>query len=241
MENRDKLNIGDAAKMLGVSIDTLRRRDASGELRALRSAGGHRYYDRETLERYMRNMYAMALLWAESAVAPDLPSEDYCETQDRFWARQNVLAILLDKDSATHDLAPLLASIVGEIGNNCFEHNIGNWPDVQGICFAYDLNKREIVIADRGLGIRATLSRVRPSIKDDIEAMTIAMTERVSGRAPEQRGNGLKYVRKVAGENPIGVSLRSGTAVATIAKDDGELLIDLADRNVRGTIAKIIY
>ncbi len=235
------LTIGETAVLLGVSIDTLRNWDASGKLRAKRSEGGHRYYDREMLALFQKDLFALAHVWAESAVAPELSSEEYCETQDRFWSRQNVLALLLDQDGATHDLAPLLASIIGEIGNNSFDHNIGNWPDTPGIFFSYDLNKRIIVLADRGRGVRTTLSRVRPDIKSDIEALTIAMTERVSGRAPEQRGNGLKFVRNVATENPINVSLQSGTAIAEITERRKKLSITLAERNVRGTVTRITY
>ena len=49
--------------------------------------------------------------------------------------------------------------------------------------------------------------------------MQIAFTEIVSGRAPEQRGNGLKVVRQVAKkDNAIGLNFRSGTALAEILK-----------------------
>lgn len=241
MKKRDLFTIGKAAKLLGVSIDTLRRWDESGELRAKRSQGGHRYYDRETLERYKNDLFALAHVWSESVIAPEIESESYCETQDRFRARLNTMAILLDRDEHAHALAPLLVAIVGEIGNNSFDHNIGNWPDTLGIFFSYDLNKREIVLADRGLGIRTTLLRARPNLKDDIEAMTVAMTERVSGRTPEKRGNGLKFVRDVAISNAIDTTLQSGIAIAEIAKEHGKLLVHLADRNVRGTIARIRY
>lgn len=129
----------------------------------------------------------------------------------------------------------------GEIGNNSFDHNLGNWPDVPGIFFAYDLNKRVIILADRGVGIKSTLLRVRPDLKDDVEALTVAMTEIVSGRSPEQRGNGLKFVRNVASDNPIGISLQSGTALVTIEKENSKLNITLADRFVRGVLAKVEY
>ena len=48
----DKLvNIGQAAEILGVSIDTLRRWDKSGKLVAIRKEGGtHRYYREKDLE-----------------------------------------------------------------------------------------------------------------------------------------------------------------------------------------------
>jgi excisionase family DNA binding protein len=38
------LSIGQAAKLLGVSVDTLRRKEESGELIPERSEGGHRRY-----------------------------------------------------------------------------------------------------------------------------------------------------------------------------------------------------
>jgi hypothetical protein len=78
-------------------------------------------------------------------------------------------------------------------------------------------------------------------IKDDIDALGVAMNEQVSGRSPEQRGNGLKFVKDVAIENHIGVTLQSGTAVATIIKEGSELKITLADRYIRGVLAKIEY
>lgn len=241
MTKKEMLSINEAAKLLGVSIDTLRRWDASGKLHAERSPGGHRYYNHDTLERFSKDLFALACVWAESVTPPELSSEVYCDTQDRFHARQNTLAILLDQQEETRSVAPIVASMTGEIGNNSFDHNIGNWPDVAGIFFAYDFSKRIVALADRGVGIRTTLRRVRPNIKDDIEALTIAMNERVSGRAPEQRGNGLKFVRKVAEKYGVGVMLQSGIAVAEVRKGAKKLSIRLADRNIRGTIAKITY
>ena len=147
----------------------------------------------------------------------------------------------IDARPSWQEFGSLISSAVGEIGNNSFDHNIGNWPDVPGIFYSYDLNKRVIVMADRGLGIRATLSRIRPGLEDDIQALTVAMTERLSGRAPERRGNGLKFVREVMENYPISVSLQSGIAVAEKLKIGGKLRISLANRNLRGTLTRITY
>lgn len=240
-KEKSLLTIGEAAEFLKISIDTLRRWDSTGKFKAIKSPGGHRYYSKEQLERFMLNLNAIARVWAESEIAPELSSDYHCGTQDIFKARLDKLALVLDNDLDTKNMTPLIIAITGEIGNNSFDHNFGNWPDVLGIFFAYDLNKRLIVLADRGIGIRATLLRVRPNIKDDLMALTIAFTERISGRAPEQRGNGLKFVKNVAIQNPIGVSLQSGIAVAEIAKQNGVLKVHLADRNIRGTLAIINY
>lgn len=242
MEKRkNNLTIGEAADFLGVSIDTLRRWDSSGKLKALRSAGGHRYYSKEHLELFVQDLFSIARMWAESQQAFELSSNHYCQTRDIFQARLDRMATVINEEPSSKKLAPLITAIAGEIGNNSFDHNFGNWPDVAGIFFNYDINKRVVVLADRGLGIRATLLRVRPDLEDDIMALRVAFTERISGRAPEQRGNGLKFVRNVAIKNPIGVYLQSGTAFVNIAKNKGSLKINLADRNIRGVLANIIY
>ncbi len=240
-QGKNLLSISKAAKFLDVSINTLRIWDSSGKLKALRSSGGHRYYSKEQLERFLLNIESIARVWAESPMAPELSSDQYCQTHDIFRARLDTMSIILDRDPNIKNIAPLIIAVTGEIGNNSFDHNFGNWPDVPGIFFHYDTDTRIIVLADRGLGIRATLLRVRPKIKDDIEALTVAFRERVSGRAPEQRGNGLKFVHDTAIKYPIGVFLQSGTAIAEITKDNGRLKVKLAERNMRGTLAKIIY
>jgi len=240
-KDKNLLTIKEAAGFLKVSIDTLRRWDSKGKLRAIRSSGGHRYYPKDQLESFMSDIKAITRLWAESQTAPELSPEHYCYTQDIFRARLDRMAFDLDNDSEIKSLTSLIVAVAGEIGNNSFDHNFGNWPDVPGVFFAYDTNKRLIILADRGVGIRATLLRVRPDLKDDITALLVAFTERVSGRSPEQRGNGLKFVNSIATKKPIGVSLQSGAAVAEIARQKGILKISLADRYLRGTLTVITY
>lgn len=240
-KDKNLLTINKAAKFLGVSIDTLRRWDSKGKLRAVRSSGGHRYYSKEQLESFISDFKAIARVWAESQTAPELSPDRYCYTQDIFKARLDRMAFELDRDSATKTLASLIVAVAGEIGNNSFDHNFGNWPDEPGVFFAYDISKRIVVLADRGVGIRTTLLRVRPDLKDDIMALSMAFTEYVSGRSPEQRGNGLKFVNNIATKNPIGISLQSGAAVAEIAKQNGVLKVGLADRHIRGTLTVITY
>lgn len=239
--NKDLLTISEAAEFLDVSIDTLRRWDASGKFKARRSAGRHRYYPKEQLDRWIQDLFSIARVWTESQQPPTLLSDYHCETRDVFKARLDTMAILLDKESDSKELVPLITAVAGEIGNNSFDHNFGNWPDVAGIFFGYDRDKKIIVLADRGLGIRATLLKVRPNIKDDIMALRVAFTEIISGRAPEQRGNGLKFVRDVALRRPLDIYLQSGVASASIAGKDKSLDISMADRNIRGVLAKINY
>lgn len=53
-----KFSIGEASKFLGVSIDTLRRWEKAGKIKALRSPGGHRYFLKSDLERAFGQRYS---------------------------------------------------------------------------------------------------------------------------------------------------------------------------------------
>lgn len=241
IENKKLLTIKKAAEFLGVSIDTLRRWDSKGKLKAVKSSGGHRYYSKELLENFALDIKSIARVWAESQAAPELSLEHYCYAQDVFKARLDKMAFELERNIDFKDLVSLIVAIIGEIGNNSFDHNFGNWPDIPGIFFAHDKRKKLVVLADRGVGIRATLSQVRPELKDDRAALLVAFTERFSGRSPEQRGNDLKFVRNMAINNPIGITLQSGSAIAEIAKKKGALKINLANGYIRGTLTSIAY
>ena len=119
----------------------------------------------------------------------------------------------------------LLTSMVGEIGDNSYAHNLGNWPDILGIFFAYDLNKRIIVLADRGRGILETLKVVRTELESHTEALKVAFTEIISGRFPERRGNGLKSVVQNILTSDVELTFRTGDAQLDLKKGDRELKI----------------
>jgi excisionase family DNA binding protein len=212
MESR-LLSIGQTAKLLGVSLDTLRRWDRSGKLQAFRpNSHGHRYYRRDDLELFLQDLAVLAQNWAGSQVAVAPPEQFYCSTRAAFQARLEKLQIKLSKQPALQETFSLLIAISGEIGNNAFDHNLGAWPDLAGIFFAYDLSKKVIVIADRGQGILTTLRRVRPELENHRTALVTAFTEILSGRAPEERGNGLKFVRQVVEQSSFRLTFQSGNA-----------------------------
>ena len=189
------LSISDAASYLGVTQATLRRWDGDGSFRAtFHSPGGHRYYSLSDLEKKTKGIFRLAQEWV-SSTDPSVPVSDfYCSTSDRFKTRHESMAHELTADEVLPGTGSLISSAAGEIGNNSFDHNLGNWPDTAGTFFAYDLGKRRIVLADRGQGVLRTLRRIRPGLKNDAEALQAAFTEFITGRAPEHRGNGLKYV-----------------------------------------------
>jgi hypothetical protein len=241
-EKRDILRVSEAAKILGISPQTLRNWEKLGRITAQRSPGGQRYYRLSEVQRLAVDLPTLAWAWASSAQPPELPSEYYCGQSDRFASRLEKMGTVLRGvlGEGSTDLISLLVLVTGEIGDNSFAHNVGNWPDVPGIFFAFDAAKRHIVLADRGQGVRATLQRVRPDMASDSEAVRIAFTETLSGRSPEKRGNGLKVIKKIIETNPIGLTFTSGVAQVVIPAQ-GTMRITAIDRNVRGVVAVITF
>lgn len=143
--------------------------------------------------------------------------------------------------AAIKDVGPLVSSAAGEIGNNSFDHNLGNWPDLKGAFFAYDLGKKVVVLADRGRGVLTTLRNTRPELKDDAEALRVAFTEVLTGRAPEHRGNGLKYVKNAVTKFGFGLRFQSGDAVLEIKPGEKNFVIAPADVPFRGCLVLLEF
>ena len=239
MDNKDLIAIGEAAELLGISRDTLRRWDKNGRLRATKSSGGHRLYSRFQIELYLSDLQILAKDWVESAteISPKL----YCPNSAIFQARLHKMERFLSRVRELESIFPLIVAVAGEISNNSFDHNLGNWPDLPGVFFGYDIDKRKIVLADRGQGVLATLHRVRPTLETHAEALKVAFSEIISGRAPESRGNGLKFVRQVIADNPIGLVFRTGNAELILKKDKADLDIHGSPSNFRGCLAFIMF
>jgi len=234
------ITISEAAEVLGVSIDTLRRWDKSGKLKPIKtSEAGYRLYYRSQIELFLNDLFSLAKDWVLKGA--EVPSKFYCSNSAVFQTELTQMQELLMGVAELNSIFPLIVAIAGEIGNNSFDHNLGNWPDIPGVFFAYDIHKRNIILADRGLGILATLKRVRPELNTDQEALRVAFTEIISGRSPESRGNGLKFVRKVVSENPIGLIFQTGDAELILAKDSSELNIRLLTDSFRGCLAFITF
>lgn len=234
------LTIGQASEYLGVSLNTLRRWDESGKLTAIKKEGGtHRYYAKKDLEIFSSDLLKMAYDWATSG--SEIPDRFYCSNSSIFQSRLVRLEESLMNTEKTVKNFSLIIAVAGEIGNNSYDHNLGNWPDVPGIFFGYDVNKGIIVLADRGLGVLSTLSRVRPELKNHQDAVKMAFTEIISGRAPEARGNGLKFVRRVIEKNPFNLFFQSGDAELRMKGNDPEIKITRSQANLRGCLVVIKF
>ncbi|HCR36364.1 MAG: hypothetical protein UR28_C0037G0012 [Candidatus Peregrinibacteria bacterium GW2011_GWF2_33_10] len=232
--------ISQAAKYLGVSLNTLRRWDENGRLIAIRKDGGtHRYYREKELEIFASDLMKFASEWIQESV--EFPNRFYCSTSSIFNARLTKMEYELMQKPGFEKLYSLIVLITGEIGDNSFAHNLGKWPDTAGIFFGYDLVKRIIVLADRGLGILETLRQVRPELPSHVMAVEVAFTEFISGRSPEKRGNGLKLVREVVLEQSIDLFFTSGDAEVRMKGSGKVFHVTRGQRIVRGCLAKIEF
>lgn len=235
------ISIGKTARMLDISIDTLRRWDLAGRLKSVRSSPrGHRYYLRSDIEQVFHEKHIVdwTRQWATAQRAMEPASNMYCQTRDVFQARLETLQAGLSRISPLTTVS-LITAVAGEIGNNSFDHNLGNWPDIPGIFFSYSMRSRKVVLADRGIGILATLKRVLPNLTSADEALKVAFTETISGRFPETRGNGLKFVKSIIINNPFTLYFQTGNAYLYLKQHDKNLLIQQGEISMRGCFAII--
>ncbi len=247
MMDIELIPIGKAAEKLHLSIDTLRRWDKSGRFPAVRKSG-KRFYRQSDIEEYLAklgvaatDLFAAAKKWASDDKVAEPDKLFYCQNSIVFQYRLKKLENELGVVVGWEESFPFITSVVGEIGNNSFDHNLGNWPDMPGIFFGYDVQKKEIVLADRGQGIFKTLKRVKKELVSDEDALQTAFSEVLSGRAPEARGNGLKYVRSIVTESDMRLFFQSGAASLGLKKGDQSLVVRKEGGSIRGCIAKINF
>lgn len=241
------LTINQASEMLGVSIQTLRRWDESGKFPSIRKKKtGNRYYDRKNVEDYINNnfkdLFELAKNWVFSDVGIEPDSDIYCPDSSIFQARWERLAEKLSQIERLGERFSLIATIAGEIGDNSFAHNIGNWRDIPGVFFSHDLDNGIIILADRGQGVLTTLRNAKPELTNHQDALVVAFTETVSGRAPEARGLGLKEVKKIVlNDQEISLFFQTGDAQLDIQKNDIDLKVQKSVINLHGCLALIKF
>lgn len=234
-------SIGKAASTLNVSRDTLRRWDKTGRLPSVRSGKrGHRYYSSSDIEQYMTDISRLGRQWAEALHPEELSPDIYCQTRDIFQSRLELFQSRLIRTQPL-PVASLVTAIAGEIGNNSFDHNLGNWPDIPGVYFSYQLRNASVVLSDRGQGILTTLKRARKDLTNHNDALYAAFTQTISGRYLETRGNGLKFVRSIIVGHPFTLYFQTGDAYISLKQHDKEISIKKAKTFLRGCYAIIKF
>jgi len=239
----DLITIGQASKMIGVSIKTLHRWDEEGKLSSIRKKKetGYRYYKKKDIENYnVKNLFRLAKFWVEDDSGFEPLHDFYCLYSSVFTARMRRMESELMRVKGLK-IFSLISSIAAEIGDNSFNHNLSNWPDIPGIIFAYNLNKRIVVLADRGRGILTTLRNVEPDLANHQEALILAFTKFISGRPGEGRGIGLKFVKNVVIKNEIGLFFQTGNAYIDIKKQNSNFKVKKSKINFRGCLALIKF
>ncbi len=238
MESKEFFTTSELAKKLGISRVAVFKKIKNGVIKAQKIGRNFVIYKKD-IEILSNNLFKLAYGWA--VFNKKFPEEFYCQNSSIFQDRLIRMENLMIKNETTKNIFSLIVSATGEIGDNSFAHNLGQWPDMPGIFFGYDLNKKQVVLADRGLGVLKTLERVKPTLKNHKQALEVAFTEIISGRAPESRGNGLKYVRKIISENNIDLLFQSGNAKLQISGKSPDLKITNTADNFHGCLALISF
>lgn len=242
IEEKGKIRPNELRELLNISAQAIHRHLRSlsedGVIEALGSAPFTQYALAGTPD------FEGVCNWIK-APSPINNPELVCETQPIFAARLPRLKTSLD-DGLPVSLLPLVISTAGEIGNNSFDHNLGQWRDVPGCWFESQVTGKNlwVCIADRGQGIFHSLAKVHPQITNDQEALKAAFETIISGRAPEKRGNGLKFVRKtISDSSGGGLACMSGSGHVQYG-EQGEKALALLKKNftkVQGTITLMIW
>lgn len=109
-----------------------------------------------------------------------------------------------------------IKSIIEEINNASKEKNTDYF------CLTRDIFQARLdsYISHTG---QYLLSAVK-KCESDLEAIKVAFTEQISGRAPEQRGNGLKFVLESVKEKKWSLYFQSGVACCIIENGNVEFL-----------------
>ena len=241
INEKDFYTTAELAELLGVSRIAVFKRIKSGSIKATKVGRNFVIFKKDVgeFEALLSELFTSAKAWALSG--RQFSEKWYCQTSAVFQAHLVKMENFLLKGKYKNKLFSLLTSIAGEIGNNSFDHNLGQWPDTPGIFFGYDLLKRHVVLADRGVGVLQTLQRVKPALRTHADALKVAFTEIISGRDPEARGNGLKYVRSVIAKYPIRLLFQTGDATLVLRGESEELPITKRTEYIRGCLAFITY
>jgi hypothetical protein len=181
--------------------------------------------------------------WLTANLMAETSKAQVSETRDVFVARLSQLKSQVKKGLPLKTL-PIVIATTGEIGNNSFDHNIGQWRDIPGCWFEFQVTGKHlwICIADRGQGIFKSLSKTHPELKSDQAALTAAFEKVISGRSPEKRGNGLKFVKDNISKGASGgLACISGNGRIHYGSEGLKCaaLLDKKFTKVRGTITLI--
>lgn len=86
MTKKDFITISEAAEILGISVDTLRRWDKNGKLSPTKTSdAGYRLYDRTQIELFLNDLFGLAKDWVLKGT--EMPAAFYCSNSAVFQTR----------------------------------------------------------------------------------------------------------------------------------------------------------
>ncbi|MBI3627828.1 MAG: hypothetical protein HY220_03765 [Candidatus Sungbacteria bacterium] len=192
---------------------------------------------------YAEDMRPMSDLLMNELDNPNLHEILHCSFRDDFNARlQSRIRKMFTNFGMNADDEARATAMVGELGNNVFDHNEGLWPtEIRGAIITaqnYPTKKRiEISVADPGGGFLGSLRLSKPDLKDDIEAIELGLSG-ITGRMPEKRGNGLLVVQDWTLNKFHGsVRIHSGAGLVVVDKDGKR---SRQAKRTLGTIASLV-
>lgn len=166
----------------------------------------------------------------------------HCKHRDEFDGKLERFITMFQHFGLNEDDARLATTLIGELGNNTFDHNLGSWPtDVSGCIITAQnwpkLKKIQFAIADPGVGFLGSLKAAFPELKTDIEAIKKGMAGN-TGRIGEIRGNGLKLIQEWTIKDFCGkVSIQSGEGLVSVDKNGME---EVKRKRILGTLAQFV-
>src|SRR3989339_1203327 len=110
------ITIKKAAKMLGVSIMTLRRWDKNGKFPSIRPGGEKtfRLYRLQDIEALTTNLVIIAKQWVSEPKGKEVENELYCQNSSIFQARLQKMESEMIKMPELKDIFSLISSTSGE-------------------------------------------------------------------------------------------------------------------------------
>lgn len=239
------LPMGEAAKLLDISLSTLRRLDKRGIIDSVRNVNwGKRYFFKADLLNLKYDGYKLAKEWVKPGFHPNpkkfkdfyYSSEASLSGQVFITTREMLRGIMSD------DHISVIISAVMELVSNAFYHNQGQWPDIEGALYVFDRTGRRIIIADRGVGLLKNLKLVRKSLNSHAEALRLGFTEQISSRGAEgHRGYGLIHVRNCVERELERLVYQTGNARLEVRASDSNIYIDEVSNPIQGCLAIIEF
>lgn len=172
----------------------------------------------------------------------DIHEMMHCSYRDEFNARLSRFIAMFKNFGLNESDAQRATALVGELGNNVFDHNLGNWPTTISGCIIVaqhypNTHAIEIAVGDPGVGFYGSLKGAFPDINNDIEAIKLGLAGN-TGRIGEIRGNGLKLIQQWTLQNFSGtVMIHSGDGLVIVGKSG---IKDTKVNKILGTVAQFV-